>query len=526
MSTDKRWELIKKAQENATWHAIKQADDGSSWLSSPTTRNALIGGGVGALGGGVLGALDEGDDESRASRILRNALIGGGLGAGIGGVGTHYYNDYKADQAAQAAAARQRLDEQWLAADTEAYNADQQAAIDFFKRTGSGIADAAGTLYEGAGAIKDRVYEGAGALKDRVKDRVGESFDNIRHLMAVERAVEQAGQQSGQPTVLEDGTTIPSQRRQEAQAHAAQRRAAAEAARAEAEAKRIAEAQAEELGGQASINPVTGESMPSERRQEAQAHADARREAKELAELEREQWLDDVHAEQAAEHERAQNAPPKHPGAPIPLTAEELEALGYPGWSTTQHIDPGHALYEAAKELKPYYGEPVQMTRQQAIDAGIFAGNSDRSLVDKILYPQDLGPLTGPKSGVISIPYGHGNEDYIKAYEHMHRLAKEGSAGARSFGVRMAKQAAARAFGYDTHTKSAAWYDYLPTPTNVFSGFAYGDAKSRARELEAQSKALDAKQGKGRSPAQARQSMLQNISTNMQRRNDLLTGSK
>lgn len=57
---------------------------------SPTARNALLGGGAGALAGGLYGLVNPGRDEdgrpkSRLSAALRNAAMAGGLGAGIGG---------------------------------------------------------------------------------------------------------------------------------------------------------------------------------------------------------------------------------------------------------------------------------------------------------------------------------------------------------------------------------------------------------------------------------------------------------
>lgn len=57
---------------------------------NPTARNALLGGGAGALAGGLYGLVNPGEDskgrqKSRLMSALQNAALMGGVGAGVGG---------------------------------------------------------------------------------------------------------------------------------------------------------------------------------------------------------------------------------------------------------------------------------------------------------------------------------------------------------------------------------------------------------------------------------------------------------
>ena len=63
----------------------KSASTSESLLSNPTLRKALVGGGIGALGGGLLGS--QIDDNNRVRNTLVGALTGGVTGAGIGALG-------------------------------------------------------------------------------------------------------------------------------------------------------------------------------------------------------------------------------------------------------------------------------------------------------------------------------------------------------------------------------------------------------------------------------------------------------
>jgi len=65
----------------------KQADL-ADLLSDPATRNALIGGGIGALSGGAAGLF--GGGENALSNALMGALLGGGVGA-AGGYGASHF---------------------------------------------------------------------------------------------------------------------------------------------------------------------------------------------------------------------------------------------------------------------------------------------------------------------------------------------------------------------------------------------------------------------------------------------------
>jgi hypothetical protein len=52
--------------------------------NNPDAMNALIGGGAGLLGGGLLGYLKADKNESSADDIFGHALLGAGAGAGLG----------------------------------------------------------------------------------------------------------------------------------------------------------------------------------------------------------------------------------------------------------------------------------------------------------------------------------------------------------------------------------------------------------------------------------------------------------
>ena len=61
------------------WSGIKDY-----FSNNPDAMNALIGGGAGLLGGGLLGYLKSDKNESSADDIFGHALLGGGAGAGLG----------------------------------------------------------------------------------------------------------------------------------------------------------------------------------------------------------------------------------------------------------------------------------------------------------------------------------------------------------------------------------------------------------------------------------------------------------
>tara|TARA_B100000700_G_scaffold291848_2_gene351224 strand:- start:2265 stop:3968 length:1704 start_codon:yes stop_codon:yes gene_type:complete len=77
-----RWDLVKKAQEQAQLRKQAFLDD----VMSPEVQHALLGGGIGAgvAGAGSYLVDDEEDDDKRLRAAVRNALLGGALG-GAGG---------------------------------------------------------------------------------------------------------------------------------------------------------------------------------------------------------------------------------------------------------------------------------------------------------------------------------------------------------------------------------------------------------------------------------------------------------